>query len=50
MLALAELRLGRLGRNTMIDLRIADGLNLLGEIFGGEAARMLKGLGEWVWG
>jgi CRISPR/Cas system CSM-associated protein Csm3 (group 7 of RAMP superfamily) len=50
MLALAELRLGRLGRNTMIDLRIADGLNLLGEIFGGEAARMLRGLGEWVWG
>lgn len=50
MLALAELRLGRFGKNAAIDLMIAEGLDPLKEMLGGEAARYLEGLGRWVWG
>ncbi len=50
MLALAELRLGRIGKNSMVDLRIDKGLEILDEVLGTEIARTLKGLGEWAWG
>ena len=48
-LALAELRLGRIGKNTMVDLRIDQGLEVLDEVLGSETARPFKGLGEWAW-
>ncbi len=49
MLALAELRLGRIGKSTMVDLRIAEGLESLDKVLGIDATRPFRGLGEWVW-
>jgi len=50
MLALAELRLGRIGKSTTVDLRIVEGLEALDAVLGNDAARPFKGLGEWAWG
>jgi len=49
MLSMAELRLGRFGKNAAVDLRVVDGLNQVSGILGRDEARRLEGLGEWVW-
>jgi hypothetical protein len=50
MISLAELRLGRFGKNAAVDLKVADGFDQLVEILGPEEARRFEGLGEWLWG
>jgi CRISPR/Cas system CSM-associated protein Csm3 (group 7 of RAMP superfamily) len=50
MISLAELRLGRFGKNATVDLKVADGFDQLVGILGPEEARRFEGLGEWLWG